>query len=109
MYWKASYQKAESERLRLLNELDLVKRERDALRSHEESQRPRGKAATNKRKRDTSPPPTNKKGKIQPAGTTRNTDLELDDDDFDFDLGKFDAPTTGTSCGMPFFSDAESS
>jgi hypothetical protein len=89
MYWKASYQKAESERLRLTNELDQVRRERDSVRSHQDSQHSRGEATLAKRRRDTSVQRTRKKNKNQ-------KDSDPDNDDIDLDLANGNTFTTGT-------------
>jgi len=88
MYWKASYQKAESERLRLLNELAQLKQERDYHRSLQESDRPRVPVAPSKRRRETSVQPRAKRARNHP-------DLDLDDDEVNLDFGSVDAATPG--------------
>jgi hypothetical protein len=93
MYWKASYQKAESERLRLLNELDQMKHERDSLRSHTDPQDRKGSSAPGKRKQDT---PAQRPGKK----TKNHLDLDLDEVDVDFDLANTNTPCIGMSLDL---------
>ena len=101
MYWKASYQRAESERLRLYSELDQLKRERDTLRSREDSQRPRGQAALGKRKRDTPASGTNKRNKHEIGD-------ELDfEDHIDLEIGNINAPSLGISSNVQCWADAD--
>ncbi len=90
MYWKASYHKAESERLKLLNELAQLRQERDPLRSNQESNKSRGHTALGKRKRDTSVQPRNKKNKNE-------SDPNLLDDEIDLEFDDANGPTTGMS------------
>ncbi|KIW64324.1 hypothetical protein PV04_09267 [Phialophora macrospora] len=91
MYWKASYQKAESERLKLLNELTRLKQERDSsLQPHQESQRFRGQTARSERRRDRSAHAPNKKNKSH-----HDPDLDVDGDDIAVDFSNLDTPSTG--------------
>lgn len=96
MYWKASYQKAESERLKLLNELTRLKQERDALGSREESQRPPGQATLGKRRWNFAAQPR-KKTMRNTQDTSRKNNPDFDNDDTDLDIANFNAPATGTA------------
>ncbi|EXJ55761.1 hypothetical protein A1O7_08691 [Cladophialophora yegresii CBS 114405] len=90
MYWKASYQKAESERLSLLNELTQLKQERDlALQPHQDAQHSKGKTTTRKRKRDTSAHITNQKNKSH-----HDLDPYLECDDINLDFSNLNTPST---------------
>ncbi|ETI21320.1 hypothetical protein G647_07666 [Cladophialophora carrionii CBS 160.54] len=91
MYWRASYQKAEAERLRLLNELTQLKQERDLpLQPLQEAQRFRVQTTSSKRRRDTSANETNNK-----TGSYHDLDPDLDDDDINLDFSHLKTPSTG--------------
>lgn len=86
MYWKASYQKAEAERLRLLNELAQLKEERDSSNPNDF----RGSSAASKRRLDTSTQPKNKKSKI-------SVSVDFDEGELDFDFHNNSTSPTGMS------------
>ncbi|EXJ75169.1 uncharacterized protein A1O5_01865 [Cladophialophora psammophila CBS 110553] len=89
MYWKSCYQKAESERLKLVNELARLRKERDSLLAGEEAQRSKGQSAVGKRKRET--PASSTRKALQTAQQQKNN-LDLDDDDIDLKIEGLDVP-----------------
>ncbi|KIX08279.1 uncharacterized protein Z518_02935 [Rhinocladiella mackenziei CBS 650.93] len=84
IHWRQSYARAESERLRLLNEVAELKQERDVLRVQKESHHPHEKAVLGKRKRDaTSIPKNDTRQKSKP----QDPRLEHSDDDIRLQIG----------------------
>ncbi|KAH0844439.1 hypothetical protein AYO21_00909 [Fonsecaea monophora] len=77
MYWKSAYQKAESERLKLADELERLREERDPFLPAEDVQPPKRQSTAGKRKRDAVTIPARK---AKPA-TRQHRELEIDDSD----------------------------
>ncbi|KIW98016.1 uncharacterized protein Z519_01600 [Cladophialophora bantiana CBS 173.52] len=91
MYWKSCYQKAESERLKLVNELARLRQERDSLLAGEEAQRSKGPSAVGKRKRET---PVFSTRKALQTARQQKINLDLDDDDIDLTTEGLNVPLT---------------
>lgn len=105
IYWRNSYQKSESERLILLNEVSQLKQERDTLKVRGDLERPNSQPSLGKRKRTPTAANSNKnpaRGKIQDARPA------LSDDDLDLDLENLNSVIPGTPvCDEQLFSDTD--
>ncbi|KIW33757.1 uncharacterized protein PV07_00581 [Cladophialophora immunda] len=91
MYWRSCYHKAEAERLKLVNELDRVRQERDSLVAGEEVQPSKQQSSVGKRKRDA---PAASVRKAPPAAKQKKTNLDLEKDDSELDIEKLNIPLT---------------
>ncbi|KIY03776.1 uncharacterized protein Z520_00467 [Fonsecaea multimorphosa CBS 102226] len=91
MYWKSSYHKAETERLKVANELDRLRKERDSLLAGEEDQLSKRQSAVGKRKRETSAVSVRK---AQPAAKQQKASLDLGNDDSELEIDSLNIPLT---------------